>query len=147
MAVAGLVLSAIGTGIGVYGQMQSNNAAKEAEAQRQKQLTLDSMRQRRDVVRNLLLTRAQAVSTAAQQGATGGSALPGAFGQIAGVAGRSTQGITQNQDIGNSIFAANRKAFDASTISGFGSGLTSLGGVLMNDAGTIQRVGQSGGYF
>lgn len=146
MAVAGLILSAIGVGVSVYGQIQGAKAQKDAEKQRQKQLNLDAARQRRTAVRNAIWAKSQALSTATSQGANFGSGVPGAYGQIEGRTGNELEASGQNQEIGNNIFAANRRAYNASIISDFGSGLTSLGGLFMQDAGTFKRVGQNG-YF
>lgn len=146
MAVAGLILSAVGTGLSIYGQIQQANAMKDAEAQRQKQMNLDAARQRRQMIRESLWARAQAISTATNQNAAYGSGIPGAYGQISGRTGNQLVASSQNQEIGNNIFAANRRAYDASIISDFGSGLSSLGGMFMQDSGTISRVGRVG-YF
>lgn len=146
MAVAGLILSAIGTGVSVYGQIKGVQAAKDAEAQRKKQMNLDAMRQRREIIRNQNLARATAISTGANTGAFYGSALPGAEGQIAGRAGNQITGSSQNQEIGNNIFAANRRAFDASIISDFGAGMSSLGNGLISNAGTFERVNKVGWF-
>lgn len=139
----GVVLQAIGIGVSVFGAVEQTAAADKAEKLREQQMNLDAQRQKRDIVRNSILANSQAVSTATNQGAASGSALPGAYGQISGRAGDQTLAVDQNQEIGRGIFAANRASYSGSLISDFGSGLTSLGNMFLQDAGTINKVGQS----
>lgn len=146
MAVAGLIIGAVGLGLQVYGQMQQTKALKEAEANRKKQLNLDSLRQRREIARNATVAHSQALAAATAQGAAGGSGLQGGYGQIAGRAGQQTVASNQNQEIGNNIFAANTKYYNASVITDIGAGLYSLGGSVMSNAGTFGRVGQNAGF-
>ncbi len=141
IALAGLAISGIGLGANIIGGVMQTNAAKKAEAAREKQMNLDAARQRREVARQAIIARSVALSNATNQGASQGSGLPGGYGQITGEAGRQTVGINQNQEIGSDIFAANRAYYTASGITGFGSGLTSIGGAIMNNAGTINRLG------
>jgi hypothetical protein len=142
----GLIISAIGLGVQTIGQIQQTKAMKQAEAQRQKQANLEATRQRRDIVRNAIMARSTAVSNAANQGAQYGSGLPGGIGQIEGRAGNQQVASEQNQEIGNNIFAANKKYYNASVLTDIGGGLSSLGNMFMSQAATFQRVGQVG-YF
>lgn len=147
MAVAGLVIGAIGIGLQVYGQAQQTKAMKAAEAEREKQMNLDAMRQRREIAKNAAMAHATALATATNQGAQFGSALPGAYGQIAGQAGNQFVGVQQNQQIGQNIFKDNMNYYNASVFTDIGSGLQSLGGTMVNNAGTFSRVGGTGWGF
>lgn len=146
MAAVGLILQVAGLGLSLYGQSQQTAAMKRAEDARNKQMNLDAQRRRRDVIRNAVYAQAQARNTAASQGALYGSAYPGGQGQISGRAGNQTVESSQNQEIGSDIFAANKDYYNASVYTDIGAGLGSLGGMLVNNAGTIKRVGQNG-YF
>ena len=148
MAAVSTIISAIGVGLGavstVGGVIAAGNqaaATKRAEAARERAMNLDSMRRKREIIRQQELQRAQALSVATAQGQDTGSALGGAYGSISGVAGRNQQGVIQNQEIGADIFAANRAAADANTMSATFSGLGSLGSGLIKNAGVIDRVG------
>ncbi len=141
IALAGLAISAAGVGTSIIGGIMQTGAQKRAEDAREKQMNLDAARQRREVARNAIIARSVALSNATNQGASQGSGLPGGYGQISGEAGRQTVAIDQNQAIGSDLFAANRAYYSASGITGFGSGLSSLGGAIMNNAGTINRLG------
>jgi hypothetical protein len=142
----GLALSAVGTVASVIGGMGEANAMKKAEDLREKQMNLDTLRQNRQIVRNSIMARSQATATAAAQGGGYGSALPGAYGTIAGQTNSQLEASDQNNEIGRGIFAANRSYYNSSMISDFGAGMSSLGGMFMNQAGQIERVGQVG-YF
>lgn len=159
-ATAGVAGAAAG-GYGLYNQYQGakkTQAAQEKaiqyqqdiEQKRQQQLNLDAMRRRREVFRQSYAARAMSLSVATNQGASqeGSSALGGAYGQISGRTNVNDLGIRQNQEIGNSIFTSNQGVFSAyrdsasaATQTAFGTGLTSLGGALMTNAGAIGRVG------
>lgn len=140
MSVAGVLLSVIGTAASVYGSIQESNARKKAEAARQKQAALESQRSRRETIRRGIAARALALSTATSQGGQFGSALAGGYGQISGDVNRGLLGSYQNEELGNQVFAANRAYYNASMITSLGSGLSSLGGLAMNQAGTIERL-------
>lgn len=137
----GLALSAVGTVAQVIGQQKQTAALKKAEDSRQQQLTLDTARRTRETVRQGIKQRAEATFAAASQGAQAGSGLQGGYGQISGDVGRTNLANSQNQELGNSIFAANKDYYNASGITNFGVGLSSLGGTLMSNAGTFARVG------
>ena len=153
----GVALSAIGTVAGVAGSLASASAQKKAlaaqeraEALRQRQLNLEAQRKQREIYRKSIEARATALSTATNQGAAdpGGSAVPGAYGSIAGEAGTASLGVEQNRIIGNKIFDENRSALSAyrssasaSSLTALGSGISSLGGAFVKNLGAINRIG------
>lgn len=155
----GLGLTAIGTATAVggavansYAQKQALAAQQQAEDQRKKAMELDADRRRRQEIRAAIAARAQSLSTATNQGASaeGASALPGAYGGISGQSNTNILGINQNQQIGESIFAANaaansayRSAATAQSWTSAGNGLSSLGGAMMTNGDTINKVGQT----
>lgn len=134
MAAAAITLgSAIVGGVMQYqGQKKMIQAQQKAERLRERQMNLQAMRERREVVRNSILARATALATTTAQGASapGSSALGGAYGQIAGDRGRQTLAINQNQEIGKGIFAANRQYFAGSQTAGLGSAVAGVGSAV-----------------
>jgi uncharacterized membrane protein len=170
-AITSLVIGAIGLGIAGAGTyMQYQGQKKQAEAQekaigeqqkaekaRQQQLNLDAMRRKREIIRQSLAARAQALATVTAQGASGqgGSQMGGATGSISGRTNVNMLGVSQNQELGNNIFAANqgmlsayRQSAQAGAGVAMGAGLSSLGGALMKNNETIARIGTSvGGYI
>lgn len=156
--VAGVGVAALGMAEQAKGVREQRRGQEEAlalqsqiESKRQQQLNLDAMRRRREVVRQSLAARALALSTATAQGAgaSGTSAIGGAYGQIQGRQGVNDNGIRQNQEIGNEIFGLNRGVLSAyrtvaagQSMSQLGAGLTSFGGAILNNAGTIGKVGE-----
>lgn len=144
--LAGLVLGAVGMGLQVYGQTQQTKALRSAEAARNTQMNLDVLRQRRDVARNAMMARATALASATNQGAQFGSGLQGGYGQIAGRAGNQDLSATQSQQLGQQTFNAHQKYYNASVFTDIGSGLYSLGGSMINNAGTISRIGSNWGF-
>lgn len=140
----GLGLGAIGTVTTMKGQQQQAQAANKAEALRKKQMTLDVARQRREIVRQQVMARSQALANATSQGAAQGTGLQGGYGQISSNSGNNMNYNRQSADIGYGMFNANMQATNAGTMASFGSGISNLGGTLMNNAQTIGRVGS---YF
>lgn len=140
LLVAGLAASAIGTGISVYGGIKQQEAAKKAEDAREKQLSLDSARRRRQILRNAIIARSNATSNAAGQGALLSSGLEGGRAGVSAEAGRQTLAVNQNESLGGQIFSANRDAYTASGIQGFGQGVSTIGGTILNNIGTIDRL-------
>lgn len=166
MCISAAVIGAIGLGIsgaGMYmqyrgqqaqaaAQEQSIAAQQRAERIRQQQMNLDAMRRRREMVRQMLAARAQALATVTAQGAgaPGSSALGGAYGSISGRTNVNSLGVMQNQEAGNAMFSANADlltSYRASAQAGagvaLGAGLSSLGGALMKNNATISQVGTS----
>ena len=158
IAIAGLALGAYGT----YQQYQSSqkqagfqaqaiSEQRRAEEQRRRSMELDATRRRRELIRRAIAARSSSVNIAANQGAAqpGSSAIPGAFGGIQGRTGVDILGVTQNREIGRSIFDANAGssyAYQQAAIAGgdaaFGSGLRSLGGAFVTAQAPLNRVGE-----
>lgn len=139
IAGIGVAASVAGTVVGFAGQQQQVEASKRAEQLRMTQMNLDASRAKRETVRRTMLARAQAESTATNQGAGNSSSLEGALGQISNQGGRSLLATTQNQTIGQGIFKANMDEADGQSTASLGQGLGSLGGMFINNSGSIGR--------
>lgn len=156
IAGIGLAVSAIGTAGGLYasqqqaqGQKKALAAQAEAERQRQIAMNLDAQRKKREIARQAQVARAQALATTTSQGASQGSGLEGAYGAISGQTGVNQLGVSQNQQIGNNIFAANRALgaangdiADAQSMGHMFEGLSSLGNGLVKNSGQIGKIGE-----
>ena len=124
---------------------EQSAASKRAEDARQQQMQLDASRRRRQAVRDSMLARSQAMAVGTAQGASQGSSVAGAMAQ-ATATGFQNQQTTQSAEIlGAEVFSANRAYADA-TAKGtskmaWGGAISSLGGMLMNNAGTLNRLG------
>lgn len=111
-----LGLTALSVGSSIFGMMGQkphvdpglaamNNALSMQENDiRRQQMNLDAVRRKRDIVRNAQVASANATAVAYNQGAGQSSALSGALSGISGQAGTMTQGVTQNQELGNQLF-------------------------------------------
>lgn len=155
-------IAVAGIGVSAYGMSQQKKALKAQQAAqdeatriqqqqedlRQRQMNLDAMRKQRETVRAGIQARGLALATATAQGAAGGSGLQGGYGQISGRTNVNALGISQNQEIGNAMFGLNRNLLSsyragaqAQTDLSTAQGLTSLGGQIVANAGSIGRVG------
>lgn len=151
----GLALSIAGGFMKTQAAREQQQAQEQLIAVQQRQegireqaLTLDAQRRRRQAIRQSMIQRAQALTTATSQGASQGSALGGSYGQIAGELNFAMEGINQQEAFGHQMFSANRDALVArramaasETQSTTGSGLSSLGGTLISNLGPISRMG------
>lgn len=86
-------------------QQQDMNLAMVQNAQRQKQMNLDANRRKRDIIRQAQVATANAEAAAAGSGALNSSGVEGARATISGQAGVNYLGVSQNQEIGNTMFA------------------------------------------
>lgn len=157
IAVAGLAVAGTGAAVSysaaksqATANSQALDAQKQTEALRQQQMNLDATRRKREIIRASVAARSSAVAQTTAQGAAGvgGSSLAGAVGSIAGRQGVGFGGVDQNQQIGNSIFAAHQaqltayqSAANAQSVGAIGAGMSSLGGALLTNAGTFGKVG------
>lgn len=144
IAGIGVAVSAVGTIGSMSAAREQSAAARRAEQLRERAMDLDAKRRRQEVIRQQEIARANALSVGTSQSMAEGSALEGAYGSISGATGRNALGITQQQEIGAGIFAANRDAAAASGAAAMWGGLGSLGGMMVKNAGAIDRLG---GYF
>ncbi len=139
IALIGLATAAVGTGVQAYGSMQAAEASADAEKLRKKQMGLDAMRKRREIIRQTQVAQATALSNATAQGAQEGSGLQGGYAQIAGQGARDTAGVNQAQEIGQGIFDANARAATASGVAAMGGGVKDVG---MTIAGNNDKIGR-----
>jgi len=134
MAAAAITLgsSLVGGFMQYKGQEKMVKAQQKAEKLRERQMNLQAMRERRDVVRQSILARSTALANTTSQGASaeGSSALGGAYGQISGDRGRQTVAINQNQRIGQGIFSANRDYFKGTQQVGMGQAVSGAGAAV-----------------
>lgn len=118
-----------GSAIQMNAMQKQTAALKDAERLREKQMTLQAQRERREAIRQASVARATALAATTNQGASapGSSALGGAYGQIEGQKNRQTLAINQNLAIGQGIFAANNRYSSASLQAGIGEGIAGMG--------------------
>jgi hypothetical protein len=144
----GLAVSAVGVGLQAYGQNQMAEAQEDAEKSRKKQMQLDTIRRRRQAIREMMQARALSLSNATN--ATGGAETSGMLGgmfQAQGVASRSITDLNQNLALGTDIFTANARAAQAEGLAYTGSGLKDFGGMLMSNNVNIDKLGNRVGLW
>jgi len=151
MSVVGGVTSMFGASDKADAQQQVLQLQMQQEAERKKAMELNARRESLEAIRKGQTARALALTNATNQGAGGGSGIQGGYGQIAGATGTRLAGINQNLDIGRNMFNLNQaitgqqmQIADAESMMGFGAGLSSMGGALVNNMGAIGRIG--GGF-
>lgn len=160
IATAGLAIAGVGAYEGYEASKQNNQAQQaaiaaqeKAEELRKQQMELDATRRTREIIRQSTAARSAALAITTAQGAAyeGGSAVPGAYGSIAGRTGVNELGVSQNLEIGEGMFAAHmdqlgayRRAADAQSQMAMWAGIGSLGNSLISNSTTIGKIGDYG---
>lgn len=137
----GALTGIAGTAMQYAGSQKAQEGQERAEKLREAQMTIESTRQKRQIIRQALVARSDALTAATSQGAAQGSGLQGGLAQIGGQANTNLTGVNQSQQLGQEMFAANRTISRGQTMQSTGSGLSSLGGALVKNQETIGRVG------
>lgn len=154
IAAIGLGIKAIGTGIGLFGDDQANQAnqalvaaQKKAEAVRFAQMQNDAERARRKDIKTGILREHQAISNATLQGAGESSGAYGAQASVNSDTGWDVGGVNTAEHYGKQIYQANIEALnakgqlaDAQEIQQIGSGISSLGGAVLGNMGAISSL-------
>jgi hypothetical protein len=159
-----LGIGVIGLGLQAFGAFGAADNAKQAaeiskniagfeqgiNEQRRTQMQLTARRQQTEIFRNMQRQRAMATAAAVNQGASTGSGLSGGLAQITGQSLFNSQGINQNLEIGQNIFSLNNsissekmKMADVQADMAENQAWASLGGSLVNNAGTIGNLGSN----
>lgn len=141
IGAVGAAATAVGVGTQVVGAVRAARGEKRAEQLRQAQMNLESRREQRNIIRQAALARAAAVSSANAQGAQDSSGLQGGLSQITGQAGSASLATNQNQQLGTAMFGANRMISSGNTMASIGSGISSLGGSLVQNSDMLGRLG------
>lgn len=154
IAAVGFGISAIGKGIGLFGDSQANeanqalvSAQKQAETVRFNQMKTDAERKRRQEIRMATIREHQAISNEVLQGAGESSGAHGAESSVNQEAGWDVGGINTAEHYGTQIYNANIAALtakgqlaDAQEIQQIGSGISSLGGQILSNMSGINAV-------
>lgn len=91
----------------VIAQNQQADASNTVQAANFQQMQLDAQRNKRDIIRNALITKSTAIAGAVASGGQGGSGLAGGLAGVSNQAGYQTKNENQNLGIGNIIAQAN----------------------------------------
>lgn len=137
----GIGLNLVGTGLRLAGAAKQSQAEQANEQVRKEQLTLDTARAKREAIRQSLFARSLALTNATNQGAQYGTGLQGGYGQISGATRRTLTGLEENKNLGLQIFENNADISKAGMLFSAGSGLSSLGSSLVQNWGTLNRLG------
>jgi len=140
----GTVAGIAGTALQYAGSKKAQKGAERAEKLRESQMALEGTRSRRQILRQALVARSDALSSATAQGAAQGSGLQGGLAQISGQTNTNLTGVNQSQQLGGEMFAANRTISSGQSMQATGSGISSLGGALVKNQETIGRVVEYG---
>lgn len=134
------VTGVVGTVVSYMGARKAAKASERAEKLRERQMNLQAARDRRQSVRQAVVARAQALSSATAQNAGEGSGLAGGFAQIQNQNASNVQGINQGQEISRGIFQANRDIAKGQRLQGLGGAISDLGSYFARGFEQNQRV-------
>lgn len=154
IAAVGMGISAIGTGLGLWGSSEANSAnqallaaQQKAETARYQQMQADSERRRRQAIKQQIQQQHTAVSNTTLQGANESTGAYGAYGQTNQEGSWNVGGVNIAEHFGTEIYKANQAALSAKSdlasaqeLQSFGSGISSLGGAVLSNAGPIKSL-------
>lgn len=152
--VIGSIVGAGGYSTMAEGEQEQTKAQLQAERIRHRQMRLDFMRQRREVIRQALVARSSIIAESVAKGAEGDSSVITGLSGVATQRGRSLGQNKQNEALGNDLFKANMDYFKAGgkIAEGqgqvaLGQGISNIGAAFGNSIGPISRLGSlaSGG--
>jgi len=125
---------------------QSLGLQRRQQELENRRANLAANRQRRQLIRQSLTQRANALTAAAGQGALDSSGLYGGLAQVSGQTNTNIMGTNLGQDIGNQLYSlggaitnVNQQAASAAGNAVTAQGLMSLGGGLIDNSGTIGK--------
>ena len=146
--VVGSLVSAGGYSTMAEGEAEQSKAQLKAERIRHRQMRLDFMRQRREVIRQSLVARSTLIAESVAKGAEGDSSVTTGLAGVATQQGRSMSENKQNESLGDSLFKANMDYFRAGgkIAQGqgqvaMGQGISNIGAAFGNSIGPISRLG------
>lgn len=129
-----------GTAMNFMGAQKAAAGQEKAERIRQVQMNLEADRERRGVVRQAIVARANALSSATAQGAADGSGAQAGMGNIVSSAGDNIGAINAGQQLGNAMFAANRQVSRGQTMMSIGGAIQGIGNNIAQGFETYSRV-------
>lgn len=159
-----LGISAIGLGMQAFGAFGAAASAKEAAGiskemagkeqdineQKKQQMHFEANRMQLQQYRNMQRLRAQGTAAAVNQGASQGSGLQGGLAATSASGLTNIKGILGNLQFGDTIFGLNNdisglkmKMADVQAEQAESQAWASLGGSLVNNAGTIGKLGSN----
>lgn len=151
----GIGVAAVGVGVMGYSAVTSNQNAHDALANQQQQQELqqqqnqvNATRQQRQMIREGIVARSTATANSTNSGSQLGSGLEGALSQTSSQVASNVGAVGQNLAFSQSALALKQQmtsiqgaSADSAMVGQLGSGLTSLGGGMIKNAGEIQKVG------
>lgn len=149
LQIAGALQSAGGARLAAEGAMEQAQAQLRAEKVRKRQMLIDFKRARRDVIRQGIVARSQALAAATAQGVSSedSSAVTGLSG-VTTQTGRAVLSQKQNKILGSQIFAANFDYYKAGEKIAMGqgqmsagAGLASFGSAIGSSIGPLSKLG------
>ena len=140
IAIAGLVLSAIGTVSQISSQKKAAKSRQRADRARQRQEDLRQARQRRSTIREARQRRAQVQSATTQQGVGASSAAAGAVGSVGSQAAGALSFLDTQAGLAREATAALAQASTFDARARFGGQIAQTGGTIFSQSGDIADI-------
>ena len=138
IALAGLVVSAAGTGASIRQQRIAQQNARKAEIKQEQQNELAARRERLQAIRQGRRQRAQALNAAITAGAAGtGSSSEGGIAQVTGAQNAEVGFVNQSLGLVRDISGFNQNIAQAESRSQLFQLGASIGSGITDNAGTI----------
>lgn len=146
--IAGAVLGLVGGAVTAKAKADAYRAQTAAsivgENVREQQMQFETVRTRRQSIREALLARSTNLTTASNQGALYGSGAGAGKGSGAASSGENQQTANASMILGRRIFQSNKAMHvatgNAEAIMGIGQGIGDLGGTLFDIANPLASI-------
>lgn len=135
LAIGGLALAAIGTGVQFMGQRKAAKAQEDIAEQQKAQQELERRRSMRRVMRERRIARAQTLNVAGQTGAGTSSSVQGGLTSLSSQAGFEQGVLTASGAAADNIFSASRRVASGQQMASIGGGVASIGGSMFSAGG------------
>lgn len=137
MGVVGAVLSVVGAGIGLFGQMSQASAQRDASRAQARLASLKAARERTQQIREARIKRAQVEQTAANAGAAASSGAISGAQTIESAAASNIAYINQEEGFQQAFDHFRRRELNAEGIAQLGSSVMGIGSTIFNNKDEI----------
>lgn len=145
--IAALALTAIGTGVSVYGAMEQGAAQQKQERAQSRLQSIRAARERTSQIREARIRRAEIIQAGANQGASESSSVASGAGNVRQQSFSNIQYINQQEGMGIAISKARQEQINAQGISTLGQGIAAVGGTVFNNREEIGSIFESTNSF
>lgn len=140
LAIAGLVVSAIGTGVSIKEQQEQGELQQQANEEQRKIQGLQDARRNRQAVREARVARARVEQAEVLTGTAGGTSSQQALGSVQQQLGANLSFLDVTRESAERLTDISGQLIESQVRAGFGQAATQLGGSVFAAAGGFSSI-------